>query len=253
MLGLTREFPDEPMIMIRDKRLYPLWRAIRKMPPALATAVSMLDLTPSTFNSLILPYFPKDEVEKLTSIYKLYLEIRKSLLKEIRPLPIQVPVKLTSALDDHPYVAQILWERIKEISENPSKETIIIVAHGPVSEKDNRQWLFKMESVARQILDLAYSEGKNYRNILCITVRDDAPPLIYNQAKEHLRALVRQASLTGDVLVVPLLLSSGGVETRIFKRLEGLKYKASRKMLLPHPLITKWIKEQVQKALGEGR
>ncbi|HEU5292599.1 MAG TPA: hypothetical protein VFU05_18250, partial [Cyclobacteriaceae bacterium] len=81
--------------------------------------------------------------------------------------------------------------------------------------------------------------------------RDDADKEIYELAKENLRGLVRQAGKQGNVIVVPLLLSKGGVEQGIVKRLEGLNYKWSGKTLLPDPKITQFIESSVNEALKE--
>jgi len=49
-----------------------------------------------------------------------------------------------------------------------------------------------------------------------LAVRDDTYA-IYEQAKEQFSTLVSQAGKDGDVIVIPLLLSQGGVEARCWK------------------------------------
>jgi len=53
------------------------------------------------------------------------------------------------------------------------------------------------------------------------------------------------------VIIVPVLMASGGIEQGIVKRLEGLKYKMARP-LLPHPKVSEWIRNQVQQAVRKG-
>jgi len=45
------------------------------------------------------------------------------------------------------------------------------------------------------------------------------------------------------VLIVPLLLSYGGIETGIRKRLDGLDYAMSPQALLPDARLARWITE----------
>lgn len=164
-------------------------------------------------------------------------------------LKLKAKVSFTKPLDDHPIVAEIISKRISELSKNPSNEMVILVGHGPNPEDDNKNWVRDMESIADQVRDLQKKSGKVSKMILSVTVRDDADPDIYNQAKENLRNLVTQGSKQGDVLVVPVFLSSGGAELKVKTRLEGLEYKWSGKTLLPDPKITEFISLSVTNAL----
>lgn len=156
---------------------------------------------------------------------------------------------MTRALDDNPAVADMLLDRIKELSTNPAMETVIIVGHGPNPEDDNRNWVVAMESLASQIIEKQQKAGNPSKQIFSVTVRDDADKAIYEQAKENLRGIVRQAGKQGDVIVVPLLLSKGGIEQGIVKRLEGLTYKWSSRTLLPDPKFDQFITSSVSNAL----
>lgn len=168
--------------------------------------------------------------------------------------PIKVSQKLIFAkpLDAHPLIAEILSERVLELSSKPDSETIVLVAHGPNDEFDNRGWIESMENLSEQMKEIFGNKGKRFKQIFCVTVRDDAPTEIFEQAKENLRNIVRQAGKDSDVLVVPLLLASNGAERKIVARLEGLKYKWNGKALLPHPNITKFIEQSIETALADG-
>lgn len=155
----------------------------------------------------------------------------------------------TKPLDDHPIVAQIIYQRINELSKNPSNEMVILVGHGPNPEEDNKKWVADMESVSDQVRTMQKKSGKVSKMILAVTVRDDADPAIYNQAKENLRNLVIQGGKQGDVIVVPLFLSRGGAEQKIVTRLEGLTYLWSGNTLLPDPGISDFLVQSVAKAL----
>lgn len=169
---------------------------------------------------------------------------------ELHPLHFKSKIVLTQALDDNPLVVEIITERIKELSKSPQDETIILVAHGPNDENDNKNWIKTMENISDKLRE-EFKGEKRFRNIFCTTVRDDAQKDIYEIAKENLRSIVRQASKDGKVIVVPLLLSQGGIEEGIVKRLEGLEYVWNGKTLLPDTNITKFIRLSVEKAITE--
>ena len=169
---------------------------------------------------------------------------------ELKQLNHKSKIYLAEPLNDHSLIADILFERISELSNTPENETVILVAHGPNDEEDNRMWVKTLDSLADQIRD----KNKNYKNIFCMTVRDDAPKEIYEIAKENLRNIVNQASKDGKAIVVPVLLSQGGIEKGIVKRLEGLNYEWSGKTLLPHTNITEFIRKSLESALEkEGK
>lgn len=164
-------------------------------------------------------------------------------------LKLKADVIFTRPLDDHPLVASIIHDRIAELSKKSSDELIILVGHGPNPEEDNKNWVRDMESVADQVRVLQKMAGKVSKMILAVTVRDDADKDIYNQAKENLRNLVIQGGKQGDVIVIPLFLSSGGAERNVVTRLEGLQYRWNGKTLLPDPKISEFMMLSIATAL----
>lgn len=160
--------------------------------------------------------------------------------KSLKPIKTKANIVMTNALDDHPLVGEILLERAMELSQSPKTETAILVAHGPNGEEDNRKWLNTMNNLAKQVNDKG-----GFKAVLCVTLRDDAPQETYNKAKQHFRKLVIEKGKDGKVIVVPLLLASGGIEKGIPERLEGLEYIYNGKTLLPHKNITKFVEQSI--------
>ena len=153
------------------------------------------------------------------------------------PVETTVPIRMTTALDRHPLVADILVSLAETVSLNPEDEVAVIVAHGPSSDDDNRAWLEDMGILAELM-----REKTRLSRIEYLTVRDDAPEPIRGQAADELRALVNRATGEGkNVLIVPLLMSYGGIERGIRERLEGLTYRMSPKALLPDDRLTEWV------------
>ncbi len=136
------------------------------------------------------------------------------------PVTTSARIRMAPALDAHKTVAEILITRARAISKTPASEVAILVAHGPVPEEDNERWLANMRIRAGQV-----AKDVPFARVDYLTVRDDAPEPIRGAATAELRKTVEKATAEGHrVLIVPLLLSYGGIEQGIRKRLEGLTH-----------------------------
>ncbi|MCY4076457.1 MAG: hypothetical protein OXH04_13625 [Acidobacteria bacterium] len=157
------------------------------------------------------------------------------------PLEPGVPISVGRALDGHPLVAEILISRALDVSEAPEDEVVVVVAHGPSSEADNELWLGHMAVLVDEM-----RSRTGFSRIEHLTVRDDASEPVREQATEELRAVVGAAIDEGSsVVIVPLLLSYGGIEVGIRRRLEGLSYRMARQALLPDERLAEWVLMQV--------
>lgn len=160
-----------------------------------------------------------------------------------RPVSSPVPIRMTGALGRHALVGKILIDRARELSRTPEREAVIIVAHGPVKDDENARWLDDMKSLAGQMKTASTFAAIDY-----MTVRDDAPKALRDHAAGELRAMVEGHSRAGRrVLIVPLLLSYGGIEKGIRQRLEGLDYEMSNRGLMPDPRLAEWVRQSVAK------
>ncbi len=158
------------------------------------------------------------------------------------PVTKTVPVRMTAAFNRHPLIAHIVADRARSISRSPAGEAVILVAHGPVPDDDNRRWLDDMRGLAEQVQVAAPFASVDY-----MTVRDDAGPAIREAATRELRGRVEQQIAAGrTVLLVPHLMSFGGIEQGIRKRLEGLSYVMTAQALMPDERIAQWVLAQVQ-------
>lgn len=153
------------------------------------------------------------------------------------PVSSRLPIRMTPALNAHPLVGQVVVDRARSISKSPGDEAVILVAHGPVPEDDNRRWLDDMATVAAQVRTAVPFASVDY-----LTVRDDAGAAIKEAATRELRSkLEQQRALGRRVLVVPHLLSFGGIEQGLRKRLEGLDYTMTAQALMPDDRIVQWV------------
>ena len=153
-------------------------------------------------------------------------------------------VGVASGLDDHPILGAILADRARALAEAPSRETLVLVAHGPNEDADAARWLEVMQSLARQI-----AERVPFRHVDLRLLRDDAPAPVKAQALAELRTSVEQHGRQGRVVVVPLLLGAGRVAGQIPDLLQGLPYAWSGQPILPDDRIADWVLAQVQTAV----
>ncbi len=162
------------------------------------------------------------------------------------PVVSRIPIRMAPALGSHPVVADILLSRTTDISTEPANEVVVVVAHGPVSDDDNERWLADM----KLLVDRMRAKSK-FKRIEYLTVRDDAPEPIRSRAAAELRGIVqRAADERSRALVVPLLLSYGGIEEGVKKRLEGLDFTITGQALLPDERIADWVLGSVKNRLG---
>jgi hypothetical protein len=93
------------------------------------------------------------------------------------------------------------------------------------------------------VLAAQLDEATSFAAVEYLTVRDDAPEPIRDAATAELRARVERQSAQGRrVLVVPLLLSYGGIEQGIRRRLEGLPYVMAERALMPDDRLIEWVR-----------
>jgi len=157
-----------------------------------------------------------------------------------KPIVSPVPIRMTAALDAHPLVAGIVASRAQDISQNPAGEAVVLVAHGPTNNDVNERWLVNLRKIAATVGATA-----QFASIDAITVRDDAPAEVRDAATRELRDLVSRRLAEGRrILIVPVLLSYGGIEAGIRKRLEGLDYVMATRALAPDPRLVEWVNQQ---------
>jgi hypothetical protein len=108
------------------------------------------------------------------------------------PVKSPVPVRMTSALNDRPIVADILASRARTISRASANEALIIVAHGPNEEDDNRRWLTDMASLAGRI-----KQTERFASLESLTLRNDAPKPLRDAATPQCGASCSGSSRRG--------------------------------------------------------
>jgi sirohydrochlorin cobaltochelatase len=160
------------------------------------------------------------------------------------PVTVALPVRMTPAFNRHRLIGEIVADRALAMSTAPASEAVILVAHGPVPDDDNRRWLEDMAVHADAVRASAPFAAVEY-----MTVRDDAGPAMREAATAELRAKVSAQTAAGRrVLVVPHVMSFGGIEQGIRKRLDGLTYTMADQGLMPDPRVSAWLRDSVAAA-----
>jgi len=175
---------------------------------------------------------------------------RYLLDEDVRPGYIQTPffpihhrldLQFAGTLNDDNIVADILFESAQAISTHPELETLFIVARGSPSDLDNSKWNAILKRLAQRVADRG-----SFERVVGLTVRDHTPPRHQENPEPTLREWVESIEKSGGrVLIVPLILSPGGVEHRILVELRGLTYTFNSKTLLPDYRISQWIRSKL--------
>jgi len=150
-------------------------------------------------------------------------------------------------LEDHELVGEILLQYAAEISTEPHREEVIIVAHGPVAADDNQTQLAMLGRLADYIVDRT-----GYAAVSAFTLQDDAALEVRAANVRALRDKVRAANEAGrEVLVITNLLGTRTVQGGLRRDLKGLNYKFNSKGLIQHPNFIRWIEWSVAAAAAD--
>lgn len=140
-------------------------------------------------------------------------------------------------MDDHPLIVEILQERIRELSDDPGSEVLMLVGHGADEGEYHEKWEAVLQSLALTLRAELGFKGATYGTF--------HPDNVSNR--------VRAVSRKNRTIVLPLFLSEGYFTRKMIpSKLEGASSIYSGKTYLPHPLITKWMEESIVRELSRA-
>ncbi|UQZ34802.1 cobalamin biosynthesis protein CbiX [Paenibacillus sp. PK3_47] len=158
---------------------------------------------------------------------------------DLEPFQVKANIHYGYPVDDDPDIAVMIWDKLRELSENPQQETILLVGHGSIHDGFRQRWIQGISSLAERVRSVSGVAAADYGLLNPDSVRSRVQ---YWQEQGH------------TVLVAPLFLSEGYfTKVVIPARLQGLEYAYSGRTLLPHPLLPHWIGEQVKAKLAALR
>ncbi len=209
--------------------------------------------TPSIENIVILPLFisPHSEVIEMQE-YMFGLREKRSLPIPVKKIQTKAKIRYLEAMGYDSIISQILTDRAKALLEKSGEEAseteLLIVMHGPVADNNNYRWMSDGYRYAADLASLGFAE------IHPLSLRDDSAragdEMTWQRAKEILRETVKGAQVRDrKALVLPLLVSRGGIEEGIHERLEGLDYIWTGETLLPDPRMVDYLKLRLREYL----
>jgi sirohydrochlorin ferrochelatase len=150
-------------------------------------------------------------------------------------------------IEASPLFAEALLDRVLEVSKEPKKETIILLAHGTDDEEANKHWERNLASIASHMQMVARLKARHFRDIQYATWREDWPEL-REKAIQNIRTMVERAAQDGGTpIVIPARTTRGGREEEWLK---GLNYVYNGKGFAPHPTFERWVEEQILIAMA---
>lgn len=154
-----------------------------------------------------------------------------------------VPMVTVGGVDDDALFARALLEQARKLSKTPSRETVILVAHGEGDDAANQRWLDLLGSLATQ---MRADGGSDFRAIRVATWREDWPAK-NKPAVAQVRDMVKAAQRDGGrALVIPARVNGRGAADRYLAGLDfgwGDGFAQS-------PLFADWVERQVQAGIA---
>ncbi|MCM2351172.1 MAG: hypothetical protein NDI69_14220 [Bacteriovoracaceae bacterium] len=167
----------------------------------------------------------------------------------VRPTKFNGQITYMNALDYDPHVSLILSNRFHQLVHmakargfNNKQMELVLLMHGPVDEISNIEWIKMGERYAKDVNYLFPVAASHI-----ISLRDDAEGEVRDRMTEELRSKIKSVSVNGKVaLLLPLLVSKGGIEGGILERVKGLDYIWSGHTLFPDPKLADVIVSRLQ-------
>ena len=114
--------------------------------------------------------------------------------------------------------------------------------HGPVLPWANKKWMKMGNAYLKDMM----TEFDFHRGHV-VSLQDDAPKPLRNYRTKLLRSFVQKATANKRrALILPLLLSHGGIEAGILERLKGLDYTWLGETLLPDDRLNRFLKQRIE-------
>jgi sirohydrochlorin ferrochelatase len=215
-----------------------LAKSVKRLEEKGVNEVLVIHLSPSSYSS------HHEEIHYLVGLRKdlgIYTETAG------KPLQTNAQFVVSPCMDDHPLIIEILKEYTKELSQDPTKESLIIVGHGPVEEVENIMWVRQLKRIGREITKMM-----RFREVVCMTLRTDSADLIREQAEADLKETALRLSAQGKVIVVIYALGGGMLQNEVKYILNGVpSFAISQKGIISHPNAVKWIENTIKKGMNQ--
>jgi len=149
------------------------------------------------------------------------------------------------AMDDHPLIVEILKICADELSEDPQKESLILVGYGATNELENDNWVQQLEDISEKIEE----ELGEFKEVVCMTLRYHSADKLRSKAVRNFRKTAKRLSKNGKVIVVPYVLCQGSFHEDLKFYIEGIKHAEDidicRKGVIDNDNTKEWVKKVI--------
>jgi len=189
---------------------------------------------------IVIPLFVSSGSTHIDEIsYALGVVPEPALETDMLPYDIRATIHFLSPIDDDPFIAQILYEKVQELSVAPEREILLLIGHGSVEKGFHLKWRRGLEGLAGRLKELGGFDEVDVAMLL--------PDQVHRKMKWW-----RKHKPEHTVIVAPLFLSEGYFTKNVIpSRLEGYSYQYNGKSMLPHPFIARWMEKQLAPLLQE--
>lgn len=147
-------------------------------------------------------------------------------------------------LMDAPEMGDVLVERARALSRDPGRESVLVLAHGPGDDEENRRWLARIDARAQAVRD-----ALPFRHVQVETLREDWPDK-REAAERRIRDFIDEASRNGGrAIVIPYRVQGFGPYAKV---LDGLRYASDGQGLVPSPQVRLWVRRQAEVLRSDG-
>lgn len=158
---------------------------------------------------------------------------------DLEPIRVRAHILMCAPIDSDDECVEIVYEKLKPLSREPSRELVLVVGHGSDLPGFRERWSAVLEAAAEKLRvrgGFAAAEGML---------------LLPDQVSRQL-AHWRSERPELAVLVAPLFVSEGYFTAKVIPgRLEGHDVRYNGRSLLPHPLLTRWMERRIDGAVKE--
>lgn len=144
----------------------------------------------------------------------------------------------TQGLAEAPEMGAVLVERARALSQDPARESVLILGHGPEDDAENERWLARIDARAATVRG-----ALPFRRVQVETLREDWPEKRAD-AEARIRAFVAEAGRDGGrAIVIPYRVAGFGPYASVLK---DLTYVSDGKGLIPSVGVEQWVRRQVE-------
>lgn len=165
--------------------------------------------------------------------------LEKAILEtDLERMRTQAYIHLCSPIDEDPIATEIIYTKIKELSIQPNQEILILVGHGSDLTGFHEKW---QEGLNGLIAQLQLKGGFD---------QVDAAMLKPDQLTLKMKNWHKNKP-QHNIIIVPLFLSEGYFTKKVIPdRCKEFEYSYNGKAMLPSPLISEWMTNQIENYLN---